>query len=103
MSQPLQVHLEALSRYASAMDELSARFAETRAQLVGADVTEDSFGLLPESREAATVYEERTTEGLAVLSGGEDVFGELAVAFRQIRDNYRGSDQSSAARFGAGR
>ena len=36
-------------------------------RLYDADVTEDSFGMLSESRESAKVYEQRTTDGLDVL------------------------------------
>jgi len=59
--------------------------------------------LLPASRDVATVYEQRTTEGLEVLRTGEDVFGDMAEAFRQMRDNYHASDGGSARRLGAGR
>jgi hypothetical protein len=89
-----------MTRYAQAMDDLATDFAATRSLLVDADVAEDSFGLLPESREVATAYEQRTTEGLDVLRMGEDVFGDLAVAFRQMRDNYQASDAASARRSG---
>jgi hypothetical protein len=98
VSQPLKVHLEAMSRYSAAMADLSSEFAGTRRFLIDADVTEDSFGLLPESRDAATVYEQRTTDGLEVLKTGEDVFDGLGQAFQQMRDNYQGSDQGSAGR-----
>jgi hypothetical protein len=102
LGQPLSVHLDAMTRYATAMDELAAGFGRSRQGLVDADVTEDSFGMLPESREAAGVYEQRTTDGLEVLRTGEDVFGDLAVAFRQMRDNYQASDQAAANRLGGG-
>jgi hypothetical protein len=98
VTRPVRVHLDAMTRYAQAMDDLAAGFGTTRALLVDADVTEDSFGRLPESREVAASYEQRTTDGLEVLRAGEDVFGDLAVAFRQMRDNYRASDEASAAR-----
>jgi hypothetical protein len=98
VSQPLKVHLDAMSRYADAMADLSADFAATRRFLVDADVTEDSFGMLPESRDAATVYEQRTTEGLDILRTGEDVFDGLGQAFKQMRDNYRDSDTGSGNR-----
>lgn len=100
MSQPLKVHLDSMTRYASAMEELAEAFGRTRAMLLDADVTADSFGMLPESRETATVYEQRTDDGLDVLRIGEDVFGELATAFRQMRDSYQHSDQASAQRLG---
>ena len=103
MSQPLKVYLESMTRYAAAMDDLRAGFGNTRQLLVDADVTGDSFGLLPASRDVATVYEQRTTEGLDVLRTGEDVFGDMAEAFRQMRDNYHTSDEGSARRLGAGR
>ena len=103
MSQPVKVYLDAMSRYAAAMDEMSAAFANTRRLLVDADVTGDSFGMLPESRDVAAVYEQRTTDGLEVLQSGVDVFADLAVAFRQMRDSYRTSDHNSARRLGAGR
>lgn len=102
MSQPFKVYLDAMSRYADAMDDVGAGFAQARQLLVDADVTGDSLGLLPESREVATVYEQRTTEGLDVLRTGEDVFSDLGQAFRQMRANYRDSDTGSARRFGAG-
>ena len=102
MTQPLKVYLDAMTKYADAMDDLGTAFGNTRSLLVDADVTEDSFGLLPESREAAKVYEQRTTDGLEVLRTGEDVFGELAVAFRQMRDNYQGTDHAVAQGFGGG-
>lgn len=98
MTRPLSVHLDAMTRYAQAMDELAAGFGTSRNLLVDADVTQDSFGRVPESREVAAAYEQRTTDGLAVLRAGEDVFGDLAVAFRQMRDNYRASDRASAGR-----
>ena len=47
--QPLRVHLDAMSAYASAMEELGAAFERTRRRLTDADVTADSFGGLPES------------------------------------------------------
>jgi hypothetical protein len=103
VSRPLKVYLDAMSRYADAMDDLSAGFGQTRQVLVDADVTGDSLGLLPESREVAAVYEQRTTEGLDVLRTGEDVFSDLGQAFRQMRDNYRDSDTSSSQRLGGGR
>jgi hypothetical protein len=98
LSQPLKVYLDAMTRYAAAMDDLSTGFTDTRRQLVDADVTEDSFGLLSESREVAAVYQQRTTDGLETLNAGTDVFGDMAVAFRQMRDSYQASDQGSANR-----
>lgn len=100
MSQPLTVHLEAMSRYATAMDDLAEGLSSTHTKLVDAGVTEDSFGMLPESRETAGDYEQRTEAGLTALRDGERVFGELGVAFRQMRDNYEGADQVSADPFG---
>ncbi|WP_329106438.1 hypothetical protein OG792_00980 [Micromonospora sp. NBC_01699] len=102
MTQPVKVYLDAMTRYADAMQDLGTAFGSTRSLLVDADVADDSFGLLPESREVARVYEQRTTDGLEVLRTGEDVFGELAVAFRQMRDNYRGTDEAAARRLGGG-
>jgi predicted kinase len=98
MSDDLRVHLEALSRYADAVEDLAERFGAVRRLLADADVTEDSFGLLSESREAGRVYRERCTDGLDVLRAGEDVFGDLAVGFRQMRDNYRAADAVSSQR-----
>ena len=103
MSQPVQVHLDAMSRYAAVMDEVSASVANTRRLLIDADVTADSFGMLPESRDVAAAYEQRCTDGLGVLRSGADVFADMAVAFRQMRDNYRASDENSARRLGGGR
>ena len=103
MSQPLSVYLDAMTRYAQAMDDLVAGFGKTRQRLVDADVTEDSFGMLSASREAAATYKQRTTDGLEVLRTGEDVFTDLGDALRQMRDNYAASDQASAGRLGGGR
>jgi hypothetical protein len=100
--QPLKVYLDSMTRYAAAMEDLSAGFGRTRQQLVDADVTEDSFGLLDASRDAAKVYEQRTTDGLEVLATGVDVFSDMAVAFRQMRDSYQASDAEGAKRLGAG-
>lgn len=100
MSQPLGVHLDAMSRYATAMDDLAERLGGTRTSLLDAGVTEDSFGMLPESRETASDYEQRTENGLTTLRDGERVFGELGLAFRQMRDNYQDADQVSADPFG---
>ena len=100
--QPLKVYLDSMTRYSVAMEELSAGFGRTRQTLVDADVTEDSFGLLDASRDAAAVYEQRTTDGLEVLATGVDVFADMAVAFRQMRDAYQASDQAGANRLGAG-
>ncbi len=91
------VYLDALSRYADQVETLAADFGTTRQLLLDADVTEDSFGMLPESRDSAKVYAERTDNGLTVLRDGQDVFGELADVMRGIRDGYRGTDASSAA------
>lgn len=102
MGQPVQVYLDSMSRYATAMEDLSDGFESTRRLLIDADVTEDSFGMLPDSRDCAEVYEQRTTVGLDTLRAGTDVFGDLAQAFRELREDYRASDQSSANNLGAG-
>lgn len=103
MGQPVQVYLDSMTRYATAMDQLSDGFNQTRQLLIDADVTEDSFGLLPDSRDCAEVYAERTTVGLDTLRDGTDVFGDLSQAFREMRDFYQASDQSSANNLGAGK
>ncbi len=103
MGQPVQVYLDALSRYAAAMDDLSASFDTTRSLLIDADVTEDSFGLLPDSRDCAEVYEQRTTDGLETLRNGADAFTDLSDAFRELRENYALTDEAAAGRFGAGK
>jgi hypothetical protein len=102
MTQPLRVYLDAMTRYAEAMDELSEGFGSTRQLLLDADVTEDSFGMLPESRDAARIYQQRTDGGLEVLRSGEDVFSELAIGFREMRDSYRADDVATANQFGGG-
>jgi hypothetical protein len=98
MPEDVRVHLEALSRYADAAAELAVRFAGMRRHLTDADVAADSFGLLSESREAGQLYEQRCSDGLDVLAAGEDVFGDLAVAFRQMRHSYHASDETAARR-----
>ncbi|MCO8269358.1 hypothetical protein M1L60_02000 [Actinoplanes sp. TRM 88003] len=103
MGQPVQVYLDSLSRYAAAMDELNASFDTTRRLLVEADVTEDSFGLLPDSRDCAEVYEQRTTDGLDTLTCGADAFSDLSDAFRELREGYELTDQAAADRLGAGK
>ncbi|MCY1143269.1 hypothetical protein OWR29_35185 [Actinoplanes sp. Pm04-4] len=102
MGQPVQVYLDSLSRYAAAMDDLSASLESTRKFLVDADVTEDSFGLLPDSRDCAQVYEQRTTDGLETLRNGADAFSDLSDAFRELREDYERTDQAAAGRLGAG-
>jgi hypothetical protein len=92
-----------MSRYAAAMEDLSSSFAETRRLLVDADVTEDSFGMLSDSRDCAEVYEQRCTVGLEVLQAGTDAFLDLAQAFRELREDYEASDQSAANTLGGGR
>ncbi|MBL7258880.1 hypothetical protein [Paractinoplanes lichenicola] len=98
MGQPVSVYLDALSRYAAAMDDLSESFESTRTFLVDADVTEDSFGLLPDSRDCAQVYEQRTTDGLETLRNGSDAFSDLSQAFRELREDYERTDQAAATR-----
>ncbi|SCL39842.1 hypothetical protein GA0074692_5503 [Micromonospora pallida] len=100
MTQPLKVYLDAMTRYATAMEDLAVEFGNTRTALLDADVTEDSFGMLPESREVASDYAERTEAGLTVLRHGERIFEDLGTAFRQMRDNYQRSDDTSARPFG---
>jgi len=94
----LKVHLDAMTRFAKAMDDMSSDCGKVRQQLLDADVTEDSFGMLPQSRDTAKVYEERTTSGLDVLQAGVDVFGDLGEGFRQMRDSYQAVDDDAAAR-----
>ena len=96
----IKVYLDAMTKYASSMDKLGDDFGATRQRLYDADVTEDSFGMLPESREAARIYEQRTTDGLDVLKAGEELCVGLADAFRQIRDNYQGTDQDLGNQIG---
>jgi hypothetical protein len=96
----IKVYLDAMTKYADAMDKLGEDFGATKQRLYDADVTEDSFGMLSESREAATIYEQRTTDGLDVLKAGEETCAVLADAFRQIRDNYLGTDEDLATRIG---
>lgn len=94
----IKVYLDAITKYADAMDKLGEDFAATKQRLYDADVTEDSFGLLSESREAAKIYEQRTTDGLDVLKAGEELGSGIADAFRQLRTNYEGTDKDLATR-----
>jgi hypothetical protein len=104
MTQPqIGVYLDAITEHARRMEAIGARFGRTRRLLLDADVAEDSFGLLPESRDSAKIYEQRTTSGLDVLRDGEDVFTDLADVMRRIRDGYRAADTGSANRLGGGR
>ncbi|GIH08700.1 hypothetical protein Rhe02_67670 [Rhizocola hellebori] len=96
----IKVYLDAMTKYADAMDKLGEDFGATKQRLYDADVTEDSFGMLSESREAAKIYEQRTTDGLDVLKAGEETCAGLADAFRQLRTNYEGTDQDLATRIG---
>jgi hypothetical protein len=96
----IEVYLDAMTRYADAAEDLSEGFSRTRQLLVDADVTADSFGLLQESGDIAKTYEQRCTDGLGTLNDGTDVFSDLAVALRQMRDNYQAADTSSANRTG---
>jgi hypothetical protein len=96
----IKVYLEAITKYAGAMDQLGEDFGRTKQRLYDADVTEDSFGMLSESREAAKVYEQRTTDGLDVLTSGEDVFSGLSDAFNQLRTNYEQTDKNLAGQIG---
>lgn len=96
----IKVYLDALTKYADAMDKLGDDFSATKQRLYDADVTEDSFGMLSESREAARIYEQRTTDGLDVLKAGEELFAGISDAFRQLRDNYQGTDQDLGTQIG---
>jgi len=97
----IRIYLDAMTRYADACDDLSEGFDTTRRLLVDADVTADSFGLLQESGDIANTYEQRCTDGLDTLRSGVDVFSDLAVALRQMRDNYQTADTTSADRSGS--
>jgi hypothetical protein len=96
----IKVYLEAITKYADAMDRLGEDFGRTKQRLYDADVTEDSFGMLSESRDAAKVYQQRTTDGLDVLKSGEDIFSGLADAFNQLRTNYEQTDKNLAGQIG---
>lgn len=96
----LKVYLDAITKYADAMDRLGEDFGTTKQKLYDADVTEDSFGMLSESREAAKIYEQRTTDGLDVLKSGEDIFAGISDAFNQLRGNYEGTDTNLAGQVG---
>jgi hypothetical protein len=96
----IKVYLDAITKYADAMDRLGEDFGRTKQRLYDADVTEDSFGMLSESREAAKIYEQRTTDGLDVLKAGEDIFSGIADAFNQLRTNYEQTDKNLAGQIG---
>lgn len=101
MGDQFSVQLDALSHYAAVADGIAGDMTDARRALVDADVTGDSFGMLPQSRDTHGVYERRCTDGLDVLDAGHEVFTALAEAFRGIRDGYDRSDRSSAARSAA--
>lgn len=94
----VRVQLDALTQYADAAERLGEDFVTTTQRLYDADVTEDSFGMLPQSREVATTYEERTTDGLDALRAGDEVFTALADAFREIHRGYQSTDTSLSDR-----
>ena len=96
----IKVYLDAITKYADAMDRLGEDFGTTKQKLYDADVTEDSFGMLSESRDAARIYEQRTTDGLDVLSSGEEIFSGVAYAFTQMRTNYEGTDTNLGNQIG---
>ncbi len=100
MTTPVKVHLDAMTKYADAAERLGEDFATTSQKLYDADVTEDSFGMLPESRDTAEVYEQRTTDGLDGLKACEEIFGALGDVFRDIRRSYEMTDRTQAQKMG---
>ena len=100
MTIPVKVYLDAMTKYAEAAEQLGEDFARTTQKLYDADVTEDSFGMLPESRDTAKVYEQRTTDGLDGLRAGEEVFGALGDVFRDIRRSYELTDRNQSRKMG---
>lgn len=95
MTQPMSVQLDALTSYAQAAAAISQGCSDIRSSLGCADVTDDSFGLLPESREVAETYATWTDDGLTALRDGVDVFRDISDAMRQVRKNYEGADEFS--------
>jgi hypothetical protein len=100
MTVPVKVYLDAMTKYADAAERLAEDFATTSKRLYDADVTEDSFGMLPESRDTAEVYEQRTTDGLDGLKACEEIFSALGDVFRDIRRSYELTDRSLSQRMG---
>ncbi|MGC9668255.1 hypothetical protein ACNTMW_17080 [Planosporangium sp. 12N6] len=98
MSDEVSVQLDALTEYARVADQIASAMEGARAALVDAGVTVDSFGMLPESREVHTAYDERCRDGLDLLSGGGEVFSALGDVFRDIRVRYETSDAHAVNR-----
>jgi hypothetical protein len=68
------------------------------AALIDAGVTQDSFGMLPQSHETHKAYDERCRDGLDLLGGGRKVFAALGDVFRDIRVRYETSDAHAVNR-----
>jgi hypothetical protein len=100
MADPIALSLDALEKYAGAVDKLGDDFGSTRQRLYDADVTEDSFGMLDASREIAEVYEQRTTDGLDALESSEELFVALSDAFKELRKAYEDVDVHNAKNMG---
>lgn len=102
MTNPIDLSLDALEKYASVAEKIGDDFGTTRQRLYDADVTEDSFGMLDASREIAEIYDERTTDGLDALKSTEELFVALGDAFKELRKAYEGVDVHNANQFGGG-
>ncbi|GAA1187683.1 hypothetical protein F4556_005682 [Kitasatospora gansuensis] len=93
MSGEYQVRPEAIRRFAATAEQRADRLREIRGQLGAHQLSQGSFGRLPESDELYAEYQERAEVGVSNLGTAAESMARLAEHVEGVARNYEGVEE----------
>jgi hypothetical protein len=102
MGQGYDVQSEALRRYGTAADDAAGRIEAIRHRNAGLELTQGTFGRLPESDDLKADYDTQMTESADDLASAAETLRSIADGIRQSADNYDTNEDEQTRGFVGG-
>ncbi|MFH8408841.1 hypothetical protein ACH4FX_29195 [Streptomyces sp. NPDC018019] len=102
MSQGTNVESDALRTYARAAESAADRIAKIRSRTTGLDLSDGTFGQLPEANSLRADYTEQKDQSGTDLEDSAEMLRTVAEAVRGSADNYDANEDGTARGFGGG-
>ncbi|WP_030665965.1 hypothetical protein [Streptomyces rimosus] len=102
MSQGTNVESDALRAYARAAESAADRIAKIRSRTAALDLSDGTFGQLPEANSLRADYIEQKDQSGTDLEDSAEMLRSIAEAVRGSADSYDANEDETARGFGGG-